>query len=641
MGKPSAAKAKVVSSGPPQLYEEAISGPPFVVDVGTPNVWTNTVTAIIAEASTQQSTQEEEVAVTARWGHSVELSPNESTVCIIGGRLCGRVPGTAGAVPSAAPVVTTDLLAWTLSHNFRSSKASHVWQTIACQPTQITISNMRDESKRDFIAEQQQQQQHPASASWPHFAPWWVEWDSRAHEGERPVRAFVDGGWAAGRRLAGTVAFVPASQDADASSTLLALSTSCDRTRRSHHSVTEVQGVRYRFGGETQEGTVAALEPLEEAALPSPHAKDSRQNSSHASSNNTANGEMSTKTAAAESPPSPRLGSPPARPPSSVPQQQQQQQVPPPRAVHGACCLCQRYLLIFGGRRVDLHGGGADSGRTRSPSGKERSISPGKASVAGKAAARAAAVSKRGAPADKGGDTSTATSAAGVAVLTAHRDVAVYDTRLRAWLPVRVTGGSGPCARYAAAFTAVPTSTSAGVAAAMNHREALLLGGIDAAGQTCADAWLLQILSGADGELANAPAANAGTLPVVTVRWVRLSLPSGFNALAGAHAATPVGSLFARHHAAAVVSSQRIAYVVGGCSGDSSTAAAALPHVYTLALPHLTSTTVRVDDAGNSDGAATEGGAAQGGGWPNQRGGSTNPTQHTQNKKNAGGGPAQ
>ncbi|KPA77692.1 hypothetical protein ABB37_07025 [Leptomonas pyrrhocoris] len=636
MGKVSSARGKGVASGPPQLYEETISGPPLVVDVGNPTVWANTTVAA-ATAATEESVRRNSAAgaaVTARWGHAAELSPNESVLCIVGGRPCD----CAAAAAAAAEATTAfDLLAWTSAHLGRNTKASHVWQSIPCQPVSAGTEATRDSTKqRTSTADERQ-----SVVQWPHYAPWGVTWETKALEAERPVGAWVDGGWSRGRRLADTRCFSPIGRDVDAP---VRPPTSLPSATRSHHSVTAVHGVRFRFGGEAQAGTVAALGTIVDNAT----ADDG--------------GSATAGTPAEQASSLPRQGSPtypsvppPPPPPPQQQQQQQQQQVPPPRAAHGACCLCDRYLFVFGGRAVHWQGDGADASRSPTPAGRGRGAaggnSPGKASTVGKAASRTTSVNKRGSPASKGGDGGNNTNGAdavATAVLTVHRDVAVYDTRLSAWLPVHITGGPGPCARYAAAVAAVPTPAPSTAGALVHHREVFVLGGLDAEGAVCADAWLLQILSGADGELAEAPApapaakngpaaVTARGPPVVRARWVRmnapcecasaaassaggsppasldLSLPSAAVVVAAAAAAVP--SAFARHHAAAVVSSQRVAYVVGGC-GPAAATAAAQPHACTLALPYLTPTTVHVEESANTEAVAADGagGSALGGG---------------------------
>jgi hypothetical protein len=671
MGKPSAAKSRAVPAGPPRLYEETVRGSSFVVDVGSPIVWANTTAVAGTTASVEgvgKHSSEEGIAVTARWGHSMELSPNEGVLCIIGGRPCSRAVASAGGsgvpVLKAGSAVSADgapqLLAWTSAHHVRSSKAPHVWQCAPCEPAHAEATpsatpatSADEEGSRKLIR-------------WPHYAPWWVTWEANTHEGERPTHAWVDGGWGNGHRLAYRQAFVlvgdsyvePSRADRAAIA-----------ATRSHHTVTAVQGVRYRFGGEMQDGTVAALERVEADAptvplTPLPEGESdgiSRTAAAVAPHNSTATSD-SPPPARPESSASAYDGTPMPASPSPQPQQQQQQ-APPPRAAHGACCLCQRYLIVFGGRRVDLQDDGVDAARAPSSSGKAGggsggrvTGSAGKASAASKAATSA---SKRGAPAGKGGDgsgsgTDATSTTATTAVLTALKDVAVYDTRLAVWLPVVITGGPGPRPRYAAAVAAVPSSTSPIVAgSAVQHREVLVVGGLDGSGQVCDDAWLLQILSGADSELADAPdnntaaagggaaskeggsaatATSAGSLPVVTARWVRLNLPSNFASIAASSvnssllaspAAAAAGaspavalSVLARHHAAAVVSHQRIAYVVGGCGMAGASTVAAQPTAYTLALPPLTSTSVRVDDADGvtTPTAAAGAGAADGAG---------------------------
>ncbi|KPI85663.1 hypothetical protein ABL78_5284 [Leptomonas seymouri] len=620
MVRTSPGKAKAASSGVPQLYDETISGPCSVVDVGNPTAWANTISGAVSPTAADGAVKyssEKGVAVTARWGHAVELSPNESVLCIIAGRPCSHAT-------AAAEATAFDLVAWTPTLNVRSAKAAHVWQSIPYQPSSASADTTSAPPETASTHEML------TAARWPHYAPWWLTWEMRPHEGERPVGAWVDGGWAAGHRLADTQLFVPISYGDNKQPHQ---PTPTHSISRSHHSVTLVQGVRFRFGGETQAGTVTALDTIDEASVVPPAVTDSSHNTP---------GERCA-TAAGEAPvdlnAAPRRLDSPAAPSSvnaAASPQQQQPKAPPPRAAHSACCLCQRFLVVFGGRRVNWQDDGTDATRGPSPSGREgrgAGNGLGKGASTGKAASRATSVNRRGAPGGKGTDNhnhSSGADAVSTAVLTVHKDVAVYDTRLKLWLPVHIAGGPGPCARYAAAVAAVPTPASSSSGNLVNHREVLVVGGLDAGGQVCSDAWLLQILSGAESELAEMPSsarkeskaahANTPALPVVTARWVRLNLPSGLTstALPNSDRSSPVSvnslssptalsTVFARHHAAAVVSSQRIAYVVGGCGQGGHSEVAAQPSVYTLSLPHLTSTTVRVEEAANADGAAAEG----------------------------------
>lgn len=578
MGKATPTKAKILVTGPPPLYEDNTGGPSAVVDVGAPTIWSppppsSSSTSTIGACGSHDS------GATARWGHAVELSPSESVLCIMAGRPCGG--GDAIAKPPLP------LLACTSAQSMRSAKAPHLWQPV---PAHV----LSTEAKGGVVGE----------AQWPHYAPWWLTWETRPHDADRPVCAMAEGGWANGRRLSGIRTFSIDAGHNDSGSdqhppTPDVVSAQHQRQTRSHHSVTFVKTTAYRFGGETQEGTVAAWGTLDDDAVSRVATPPTPQQQQQA-------------------PPS-RPGTPSSPPPQPTPPTAH---CPPPRAAHGSCCLSQRYVVVVCGRRVMWAGDGADSALS---GGRGGSTSPGKAAAAKGSAARAASVNKRGAPAGKAGETSGeggaaagTAPAASTATLTALSDVAIFDTLLSAWVPVCVTGGSGPRGRYAAAVAAVPTSV-------MHQREVLVLGGLDAAGHVCNDAWLLQIVSGAEGELTDAAkeaGGGAAAASVITARWVRLSLPSAHATTAPNNAsgagAPHAPSFFARHHAAAVVSSQRIAYVVGGC-GKREGDAAALPTAYTLALPHLTAATVHAEEG---DGAtALPAGAESAGASPAAAGG--------------------
>ncbi|CAC9455404.1 conserved hypothetical protein [Leishmania infantum JPCM5] len=558
MPKLSSSKAKVAAaaaSGPPALYGEDLSGPPLVVEVTAPSVWT-------ATAGADASSNEECLTGGARWGHAAMLSPSESVLCIVGGAPCQR-PHAAEQAPaplweytSVAPSrVPTAMSASAMKAPVAAARA---WKAGAA----------RRAARQDAIrgANAGAAEDH----DWPLFASWWASWPS-GNGADGPAVMYADGGWSGACRIAGVRAFADGA-NGDPSFTLPPSSAAGTSSTRSHHSVTCVLGRLLRFGGETQQGTAAALEEIDGAS----GSLDEKQQ---------ADGEHRNAEGREVAVPEPT---------STTPRLQPALGPPPPRAAHGACSLSQRYIVIVGGRQVHTQ---ADD-----VSAVAAGASAGKGARAKKTTAmRALSPGKRGGASGKDGKGSSAALEASVpasATLTTLKDVAVYDAKLGAWLPVRVVGGGAvPCARYAAAVAAVPmpgaappTSRHRSPVADAVQREVLVVGGLDAEGAVCADAWLMQVMSGADAELAEVPAGtladSASTaVPVVKIRWVRLELPKA------------AASVFQRHHAAVAVSSQRIMYLVGGCGPHG----AAEPCACTLQLPPLTSASVRLADEAGGD----------------------------------------
>ncbi|TPP41659.1 hypothetical protein CGC21_36720 [Leishmania donovani] len=508
MPKLSSSKAKVAAaaaSGPPALYGEDLSGPPLVVEVTAPSVWT-------ATAGADASSNEECLTGGARWGHAAILSPSESVLCIVGGAPCQR-PHAAEQAP--APLweytsVAPSRLPTAMSASAMKAPvaAARAWKAGAA----------RRAARQDAIrgANAGAAEDH----DWPLFASWWASWPS-GNGADGPAVMYADGGWSGACRIAGVRAFADGA-NGDPSFTPPPSSAAGTSSTRSHHSVTCVLGRLLRFGGETQQGTAAALEEIDGAS----GSLDEKQQADGEHRNAEAD-DVSAVAAGASA------------------------------------------------------GKGARAKKTTAM----RALSPGK---------RGGASGKDG----KGSSAALEASVPASATLTTLKDVAVYDAKLGAWLPVRVVGGGAvPCARYAAAVAAVPmpgaappTSRHRSPVADAVQREVLVVGGLDAEGAVCADAWLMQVMSGADAELAEVPAGtladSASTaVPVVKIRWVRLELPKA------------AASVFQRHHAAVAVSSQRIMYLVGGCGPHG----AAEPCACTLQLPPLTSASVRLADEAGGD----------------------------------------
>ncbi|GET86388.1 hypothetical protein, conserved [Leishmania tarentolae] len=561
MPKTASSKAKAAAaaaSGPPALYGEDLSGSPLVVDLTVLSAWTATPDA-------DASRKEECLTGGARWGHAAMLSPSESVLCVVGGTPCHR-PSTAGQASaplweytSVTPATNTSA---TKTPSVASLHSARVWKAGGARqavPQDVMCGSNSGPAKSD---------------DWPLFASWWALWPFN-NGASGPSVMYADGGWSDARRVAGVRAFAD-SATGDISFTPPPSSVATTSSTRSHHSVTYVQGRLLRFGGETQQGIVAALEEVDSASGGSLHEKQDAGEDHRCT--------QGRETAVPE-------------PASTLPTLPSSLGPPPPRAAHGACSLGQRYIVVVGGRHVQTQvddasavAGGASPGKgaRAKRTTAMRALSPGR---------RAGASRKDG----KGSPASLEASAPASATLTTLKDVAVYDAKLGVWLPVRVVGGGAvPCARYAAAVAAVPmpgaalpTSRHRSPAADAVQREVLVVGGLDAEGAVCADAWVMQVLSGTDAELAEVPAGTpadsaSAAVPVVKVRWVRLELPRAS------------ASVFQRHHAAVVVSSQRVVYLVGGCGPHD----AAEPPVCTLELPPLTSASLRVAD---ETGGAAEG----------------------------------
>ncbi|KAK7197372.1 hypothetical protein NESM_000684800 [Novymonas esmeraldas] len=597
MPKPTSGKGRAAPpapSGPPVLYSEALSGAPLVVLITAPVPWT-------ATRSTEAGGKDESLTCGARWGHAALLSPRESVLCVVGGTSCITPTTSDVSAPSPLPLweCTSAATATAPAATASSTAAGKSSAATAGTPTARAwraggpprTAHAHDIGRVSPLA--------TAPHAWPLFASWWATWPAGSGT-DAPTVLYADGGWSGARRLAGVRAF------ADGAGAGVNLPPP-PHTARSHHSVVSVLGRLLRFGGETQQGTAAALEEIDGGAA----LVDERRRTDV----EVRDGEEAAEAVAAlsativASPAEPASTPPTTAPPLSQP--------PPPRAAHGACSLSQRYMLLVGGRHVQTQTDGGDAAAGAGAAGKGAKV---KKSTPGKRGGTPGREAKGGG----GGAVESAELAA--ASLTALKDVAVYDAKLGLWLPVRVVGGGAvPCPRYAAAVAAVPAPGTAapagrhrGPVADVVQREVLLVGGLDAAGAVCADAWVLQVLSGADAELAEVPADGAGAgpaaatpaaavVPVVKVRWVRLELPSA----SAAAAAVPV---FQRHHAAVVVSSQRVVYLVGGCTAHG----AAEPSVCTFVLPPLTTTSVRPADefSGDADDAAQARAAASAKGRP-------------------------
>ncbi|KAG5511107.1 hypothetical protein GH5_07314 [Leishmania sp. Ghana 2012 LV757] len=573
MPKAVSSKAKAAAaalSGPPALYEEALSGPLLVVEVTALSAWRTTPSA---DASSKGFS-----TGGARWGHTAMLSPSGSVLCVVGGTpfhepdvteqppapLWEYTSVTAMTAPTATytSVVKTPVASAALS-------AAPVWRPVAA-----SLATRRSTiCSADTAADGQHE--------WPLFASWWTSWPS-GNGSDGPSVMYADGGWNGVRRVAGVRVFTSGADGVPG----LTLPTVCavDATgTRSHHSVTCVQGRLLRFGGETQRPAAAALEEIGGASV----FADAKQpaEEEHRSADGRDAGAPLAATVRGEVAPLQSTSTAP--------------RLPPPRAAHGACSLNQRYMVIVGGRQVHTQADDVDAAAAGASAGKgpraKKSTSM-----------RTLSTGKRGGMGAKDGKCTAAAlepSAPASATFTTLKDVAIYDAKIGAWLPVRVVGGGAvPRARYAAAVAAVPMPNAASPtclrrspAADAVQREVLVIGGLDAGGAICADAWVMQVMSGTDAEIAEVPtgtpAGSASTaVPLVKVRWVRLELP------------VAAASVFQRHHAAVAVSSQRVVYLVGGCGPHG----AAEPCVCTLELPPLTTASVRLanETGGDAEGAA-------------------------------------
>lgn len=325
------------------------------------------------------------------------------------------------------------------------------------------------------------------------------------------------------------------------------------------HSATVIRSRVYAFGGETQKGTIGKLRLLPFAAPSRPATRESflsygrqRPAGSLQLSDAGVSREMELNpavidgVAVAALPPFSGLS------PAALQQQQQQQlqspltllPPPPPRASHAACSLCDRYLVIFGGRRLrfvdgDFNDGDAATPRTASSSRKGPKTASGGASPAGRQSRSPAAKRRQQSQAGAG-----EAAAVQCPIFSLYNDVSVFDVEAQQWLAVVVTGSGGvPSPRYGAAVAAVPSSISSGL-----QRDIVVIGGLGERGEVLAEAWVLQCVSGsgrrlhdaADGvggaatlSTAAAPFAAsvsttsaAGSLPtrpsVIQFRWVRL-----------------------------------------------------------------------------------------------------------------------
>ncbi|KAG5485561.1 hypothetical protein LSCM1_07650 [Leishmania martiniquensis] len=572
MPKAAGSKTKAAAaalSGPPALYEEALSGPPLGVEVTAISTWRASASA---DASSKGF-----LTCGARWGHTAMLSPNESVLCVVGGtplcepdlmeRLQAPLWEYTSATTAAAPAAmhTSVAKASAVSAAF---PAVPVWRAGEAVP----VTRQSAIRSADIAA--------AGTHEWPLFASWWASWPSGSGA-DGPSVMYADGGWSGVRRVAGLRAF--ANGDNGGPGVVLpTLSAGAAASTRSHHSVTCVQGRLLRFGGETQGGTAAALEEIDGVSELFDEVQQAEDEHRSAEC-----GEAAAPLAATARD---EVAAP--QPPSTIPR------MPPPRAAHGACSLNKRYMVVVGGRQVHTQADDVDAAAG--------SASAGKGSRAKKSPAmRMQPMGKHGGAIGKDGKGTLAAldpCATASATLTTLKDVAIYDSKLGAWLPVRVVGGGAvPRARYAAAVAAVPmlaacspTCRRRGPITDAVQREVVIIGGLDAAGEICADAWVLQVMSGTDAVIAETPAGSptdsaSTTLPLVKVRWVRLELPAA------------AASVFQRHHAAVAVSSQRVAYLVGGYGPHG----AAEPCVCTLELPPLTSMSVRLADEAGRDAEGT------------------------------------
>ncbi|CCW64605.1 unnamed protein product [Phytomonas sp. EM1] len=181
---------------------------------------------------------------------------------------------------------------------------------------------------------------------------------------------------------------------------------------------------------------------------------------------------------------------------------------PAPRSAHASCCLDDRILLFFGGRRLVLE--------DRPNPTKRHGLNN----------ARSKTKSNSGRTYTRAGGAIPEEQPFGNFHLELFNDVIVYNTETRCWLPVQLTGGAAPCPRYGAAICSLPGLGREGEG---SIKEILVHGGVDAAGKILSDAWILhskKLSSGKETKidmLALAAEAGRKTEPLQFV-WVRLNL---------------------------------------------------------------------------------------------------------------------
>lgn len=283
---------------------------------------------------------------------------------------------------------------------------------------------------------------------------------------------------------------------------------------------------------------------------------------------------------------------------------------PAPRSSHCACCLYNRFLIIFGGRQLVLPEAGGSAGHFHST---------GHGSAA-KAAPKKAPKPKRGGSRGKG---YTVVDEGPHPALALLNDVAAFDCEEQMWVQVRITGGEAPAPRYGAAMcTILPEGLPPNLT-----REIVLHGGIGAGEEPLQDMWVLSaVATGGVGKngavktlLEEDPRCGA---PTLQMRWVRVRterhdaaptdgpevahgvLPSlGVATAAAGTVTSSVGSaevvkpspILARALHALVCTRSREVYVVGGVPGVGSDP----PPLTCVKLPSLAvATEVPIPQAG-------------------------------------------
>ncbi|CAD2220464.1 hypothetical protein AGDE_16869 [Angomonas deanei] len=397
-----------------------------------------------------------------------------------------------------------------------------------------------------------------------------------------PAEVCVIGGWNGVKRLSHVVEYVLDVPDSNHNGATLPVVKSLPLPPVTNHSLTNVKGKLYLFGGETADGTSNQLYLLENTKLQKCYevnqpntAGPMRSQTSllasvtpfHNVSNNHTFGDHSnldsypdlptalnlpgwTCTSVGGHPPQPnaltaptslmnsRGPSPSSRPatatlPTVVPVSRKQsstvqeeatltqviQVVPPPPPRAGhAAAVLGNRFLIFVG-------------------GKQLVMPSAAAAVPGKGGKKSTKGGKKGGEAEE--------EAGEYPKVKLLSDVVAFDTEGGWWVQVKVTGGEAPCARHGAALCTLPveppassgnpnnTSTSrvnhlsgglsttaqSWLTGAALPRELLLHGGRDEHGKVCQDAWVLHCTTRGSALLDTDPESN---VPVLPLRWVRV-----------------------------------------------------------------------------------------------------------------------
>lgn len=282
---------------------------------------------------------------------------------------------------------------------------------------------------------------------------------------------------------------------------------------------------------------------------------------------------------------------------------------PPPRSSHAATVLQNRYLVIFGGRQLILpQQEPAARGRSKGAAGRKTSV---------KGAKEKEPKNMKGRPPPPPPDLDEEL----LPSVKLLNDVAVYDTEMRSWVQVRITGTDCPAPRYGAAMGAIPPATAArkeptrdlqqesmsiqslqhighnmrsrenpsSAANGPTPREIVVHGGFGDRDTVLNDLWVLHATSkGSGGSLVEMEGGSSGNA-MITFRWIRVEHevppatpvvvfpPTSSRPSSGAgappssesphHAETPppIPMQFpSRAQHSLVVTTSRIVYLIGG-----------------------------------------------------------------------------